>query len=445
MKKILSILVVLAMAIVSAQVLAADEVEECCPQGCDFECGLEAEYPSEASYISTYVNVIGGGGGGTTEIETAPIIKAKWEYDEEVEVDMGECADCISCVPGTCLQPGNMYYHDACPCIPGLQVKPILGNSVTVGYYAIVTDPQGVADVAHVYADIWHPDGYFKYQIELHQVGLVDPENGAPLDEYDKTIALDIWEHAFECHNDLVTINQDWAATLPAEVSPEADIVDELEEKLAYLYYGEAELDYCQPGGEYLVGVRAHDLTNSWSPFLYNTFWYIPTSAVKVDFNMIDYGGVSVSTEKWVGGDGLMTTPTKPTVKNIGNTPVNLYVWQDDMGFSDTYGEWNVKYDARLTADGEEVYYYPYEFKGDETENTSDDFPGVRIPGVLELCTQEKLDFSIHVLKGEPNSYTGQMELFACMDYPMPSVFWNTPDQYLGSPQAGLPNPNFGP
>jgi hypothetical protein len=438
MNKLLAILVVLTMTIVTASVALADptagEDDGCCPQGCEYDCGLEATYPNDATQIGTTVNILGGGGTGGSTGDVSPIVKCKWEYDLDVEVDMGECAQCVACVDGSCIDSMNMFYHDACPCIDGLQVKPILGGSVKVGYYAIVTDPQGVSQVSTVYADVWHPDGQFKYQIELHPVGFDSAD-------YDKTVALGLWDHVQSCHSDLVTINTAWEATLPVDVTAEDDILDELNEQLAYLYYGEAYISYCQPGGEYLVGVRAVDITNAWSAWLYNTFWYIPTSAVEVDFEQVNYGDVAVCTEKWVGGDALMTTPNKPTVKNIGNTPVELYVWQDDMGFSDTSGEWNVMFDARLTADGEEVYYYPYEFDGDETpDDTSDDYPGVRIPGVIDLCTQEKLDFSIHAFKGQPVVYTGVMRLYACING-LPA--WVTPIQHVGTAQTGIPQNNM--
>ena len=203
-----------------------------------------------------------------------------------------------------------------------------------------------------------------------------------------------------------------------------ADVRDELNEPLAYMYYGEALLNYCQPGGYYTVGVRAHDHIGIWCDYLWNRFWYIPTAAIEIDFDMIDYGSVAESSNKWVGGDIDMNTPTKPTVRNIGNTPVELWIEQDDMDFGKTNGDWNVEFDARMRANGQEVYYSPEE--------------RVRIPGILRMCEKEKLDFSIHVWKGFPGeTYTGTMDLFAYID--MGTFIWDTPSQHIGDAPGGVP------
>ena len=379
MKKIIALLVILSMALISIPAMA------------DFtECVDEPQI----TVINTHTNVLGcpPGGGGTTQggsDNLAPYIKVKWEYDLEA-----------SC-------------HDSC-IDAGLQVAPNLYGTRTVGYYAVVTDPNGRETVSAVYADIWHPDGSFKYQIELSKIE-------------EKQEALSRWDHAYDYHEDLITVNEDWALGLPVEVTWWEDVYDELNEQLAYLYYGEAVISYCQPGGYYCVGVRATDHCNLWSDYLCNRFWYIPTSAVEIDFGTIDYsqeGPVAVSYERWIGGDYIMGTSSKPTVRNIGNCPVELWVEQDHMGFAKTGIEWNVMFNARLTADGDEVYYYPEE--------------KVQIPGILDLCTMEKLDFSIHVLKGFPNiDYSGTMDLYAYIDDA--SYIWNTPLEFIGELPMGVP------
>jgi hypothetical protein len=437
MKKLLPTLVVFMMAISAVPtILALDpaDIPAGAPTG---ECAWDDPYyildiPTEVTVTGT-----GGTGGGVEP----PLIKCKWEYDMDFELMAEECPDCDPCdnMPG-------YFTHDACPCLPGLQVKPNLYNDVTVGYYAIVTHPYGVANVDHVYADIWHPDGTFKYQIELFPLGF--DEQGA----YNKQVALDIWDHVWTYHSDLIKINDVWAQTLtgdipgsipPVPMTPDYDIWDELNEELAYVYYGEAPISYCQPGGWYYVGVNAIGFS-SWSDWLFNRFWYIPTSGIAVDFQNINYGTVIAENDKWVGGDPDFTTPTKPTIRNIGNTPVNLYVWQDDMDFGKTGGSWNVRYDVRLTADGQVRVYYP--FTQDQIaplpdpawpENPDNFYPGARIPGTLPLCTTEKLDFSIHVYKAYLTTpYTGFMNLCALMD--IDSYIWQTPAMFQDS-VGGVP------
>jgi len=378
MKKILALSILLSMVLVSIPVTIASE--DC------WNCDIDDDNVYEG--ITTYAHVVGGGGGypgsggeGYDPIDHAPIIKCKWEYDLDV-----------------ILPPSHQWdpycnTHDACPWVPGLQVKCNLGLYEYIGYYAIITDPEGPDHVDHVYADIWHPNGEFKYQIELFPVGF-GPEG------YDKSQAIDTWDHVMQWHHSLITYSDftphDYSWSL------DYDISWELEEEDAYLYYVAAQISYCQPAGDYCVGVRAIDGLDVWSDYLYNQFWYIPTAAVYLDFDTVNYGDVVESVWKQCPGDKDIGTPSLPTVKNIGNTPVYFSVLQNDMGFGKTSGQWNVEYKARLSKDGK--YTDPY---SPDVETT--------IPGYLGMCTEEKFDFWIHVLKGmtglPPN--TGWMKIYA--------------------------------
>jgi len=407
MKKILTLLVILAMVITAAPAVLGDYPTDDCAWD-------DANCIDGITTIATMTGQSGGGGGGGGE-NSPPIIKVKWEYDLDVEIMLDECDECDPCT-------GDYWYHDACCCIPGLQVKPILGGDVTVGYYAIVTDLEGVSTVDNVYADIWHPDGQFKYQIELMPVGFEDST-------YDKSIALAEWAHVTDHHYDVLKFFDE-------SIYNVSEIFEELDQEEAYLYYAEAQINYCQPGGFYYVGVRALDNYDAWSDYLYNAFWYIPTSGVEIDFTAVNYGNVAEDFEKWAGGDENMGTSDKPTVRNIGNTPVELYVWQDDMDFGMTSGDWNVEFDARMTADGDIVYYEPFE------EDAG--YSGVRIPGVLDLCTLEKLDFSILVHKGLAGwQYSGLMRL--CAYIHMDTFVWDTPSQFVQNAPGGVPEIYEGP
>ncbi len=115
-----------------------------------------------------------------------------------------------------------------------------------------------------------------------------------------------------------------------------------------------------------------------------------------------------------------------PTVQVWGNTPVSLYVWQDDMGLGFTgqpsNKNWNVEFDIRLSADGTDIFYDPF-------ENQDATHKGVFF-GKLGLCTQEKIDNSIHVKKADPGTYDGTMCLIAYRDS---NPVWETPSQFVGS------------
>jgi hypothetical protein len=389
MKKIIAILVILAMIAPFTPAVLAIENPNSTPSN---PCCWDNE--SCAGNITTTVTMAGGG--GTSD---PPIIKCKWEYDLNVSVDLAQCPNCN--IPAGCYAQG-IWENDACPCELGLQVKPILGGDVYVGYFAVVTDPQGVATVDSVYADVWHPDGLFKYQLELFP--LTVPE------------AVAAWNHVIMCHPDLVTYS-DYG------LYNESEILEELSQGLAYLYYNEAPINYCQPGGWYKVEIIANDNYDVWSSPLLNYFWYIPTSGIEIDFTQVNYGTIAEDFEVQAGGDQNMGTSNKPTVRNIGNTPIQIWVGQDDMGFGKTGvpPEWNVGFAARLSATGAKVIYEP-------------DEPLVRIPGVLGLCTLEKLDFFITVYKGWAGyTYEGNMSLCAITDgIPV----WATPLQFEGFPPS---------
>jgi hypothetical protein len=402
MKKILTLLIVIAMALVSVPALATEP----CPD-CQWPCTWDDD--NCADPITTVANVVGcggtgGGTGGGGIIDGAPIIKCKWEYDESVLLPPAD-----ECCPDYCVE------HDACPYEPGLQVKPVLGDFVTVGYYAIVTDPQGVGHIDHVYADIWHPNGEFKYQIELFPVGLSG-------ETYDKSYALTEWAHVKAYHSNLITYG-DWER--PEGWSKDEDILEELEEEEAYLFYATADISYCQPAGEYCVGVIAIDGLDTWSEYLLNTFWYIPTAAVWIDFSVVDYGDVVESVWQQVGGDTSMMTSMMPTVKNVGNTPVYFTILQDDMDFGKTGTLWNVEYKARLGKDGD--FTSPYK-------------PNVetRIPGYLKMCIQDKFDFLIHVIKGFPDGQPNEGTMTICAHIYGICEDWISPLSFDPAPQ-GVP------
>lgn len=408
MKKLLILLLVISMALVGVSITGANgpTYPSINPSG---DCAWR-DNDSHCS-ITTEVDIAGGGGGGSGN--TNPVIKCKWEYDLNVQIDVDQCDVCSGCINAGCLVDTPYFYHDACPCVDGLQVLPILGGSVKVGYYAVVTDDEGISTISHVYADVWHPDGQFKYQIELFPLG--------------KQVGLDAFSHLLTCHDDLITYNVPYFNN-EGIINYDDDIEHELSQDLARVYYGEALISYCQPGGYYTVGVRAHDNFNAWSTYLYNYFWYIPTTAINIDFTKVDYGTAVISSWQWASGDQIMGTNAFPTIQNWGNTPVNLYVWQDDMNFGTTINqageaEWNVEFDARLGSNGQIYVYDPYE---NEDGNHKGNYFGQ-----LGLCTLEKADFSIHVKKADPGfTYTGNM---CILGYRWGNPVWVTPPNKVGN------------
>jgi hypothetical protein len=293
---------------------------------------------------TTEVTVTAGGG-------SPPIVKCKWETPDDGDTG-----------PGTQVLPSGTYqvYKE-------------------VHFWAVVTDPEGVETVSNVFVDVYHPagppeNGSFKYQLELLEV--------------DQAAGITAFENAWT--GDLITFNtgHDYDSVL-----------HQLQQGLARVYEGTQVLSYHQPAGDYQVKVKAYDLPGNPSVVLTNYFTYVAVTAMELDFTTVNYGTVQMSINKWIGGDQTFGTANLPTVRNVGNTNLQITIVQDDMGLGDTSGEPNVIYDARLGANGVHAIYAP------EQEVTLED--------VLPLCNTQKLDFSIHVKKADPAPYSGSITLGA--------------------------------
>jgi hypothetical protein len=128
-----------------------------------------------------------------------------------------------------------------------------------------------------------------------------------------------------------------------------------------------------------------------------------------------------------------------PTLRNVGNVPVGIFVCQDDMDF----GYDNVMYDARVGDHTLEGFPDPDAYIYAPDPNYPSDFTFI---GYLQLCTKDKVDFSIHVTKSwvEEEAYTGVMTLEARRyEEPPYSV---TYEYFLGDQEPGMPvPPNFNP
>jgi hypothetical protein len=311
--------------------------------------------------VITDVTVNGGNG-------SPPIVKCKWEYPDDGDPD--------HITPGTQFMPPVAYGVD----------KPI-------EFYAVVTDPDGQLTVDRVYADVFHPLSRpaiipeFKYQLEMAREATV----AGGLEEFDEAV-----------EQGLITFASGYTA---------AEVRHELEQGLAWVWEGNQVMSYHQPWGDYRVQVKAYDRNNNPSLILINFFRYVAVTACEYDFTSVSYGPVEVCTDKWVGGDTTFGTAGFPTVRNIGNTWLNVQVKQDDMGLGDTSGVWNVQFDARLGAMGvgTDVFFDPAWRK----EATPPAGSWTTLPDILQLCNTQKLDFSIHVMKADPGSYTGNM-LLSC-------------------------------
>jgi len=303
--------------------------------------------PVSAAEVTTSVNMAVGGG-------QIPAVLAKWET-EPGDASM-ESGDPIHCVPGSQFMPPGTF-----------------NGAKFLNYYAVVTDEEDGGNVMMTYADVYHPDGTFKYQIIFTKMSKAD---------------------GIAAFNAATPIG-----LLKLNGQDAAYVKNELDKETAAVWMGTAEIHYCQMDGNYRVDVRAVDQNSNPSPWLCNTFYYVPVTAAEYDFTAVNYGSVNMGAPAvWRAGDVFFISGDgKPTVRNVGNTKLNIVVNQSDMGFGrEVSGAWDVQFDARLGHTSAEPLYDP--------------FTDHELIDTLDRSHTDELDFSIHVIKGF-GSHSGTMTL----------------------------------
>ena len=314
----------------------------------------------------------------------APIVKAKWEANENRYTDASTDA-------GAQIMPSGKY-----------QVNK------TISLCSIVTDPDGLADVTTapgaVYGDVFYPTNIDLGDDHVALPGQSGLGCGALMQE-DKLTKLgkDAGIELFcnkvrNLNSNLPTFNTGYNYD---EICAEDG---ELMKETAAVYCTTKVLSYEDPSGDYTVWAVAQDKVGLQGQ-LVNTFTYLPVTAFETDFNSIVYGNVRLATHKIISGDLKWDALNAggASVRNVGNTRLSMQVWQNDMGFGKTDTNWNVKYDARVGSDASFSSYWP--------EVTQ------KLAEKLDLSELDEMDFSIDVSKFPPthvgDGYTGTMTLSA--------------------------------
>ena len=312
-----------------------------------------------------------------------PIVKVKWEayvdrYSDEL--------------PG----PGAQFAASG-----------VYNGHLTIALCAIVTDPDGLADIDNVYGDVFYPTGI---ALGDHHVPLADQSGlgcGALMQEdtlsrLSKQDGIDLF-----C-GDVRTLNENLPMFDPAYDYDEICAQDgELMKETAAVYCGEKQISYEDPSGIYEVWAVAQD-KNGLQDTLVNQFEYLETTAFETDFSQVAYGNVKLNTHKIINGD--LTWDAMDTglasVRNVGNTRLQMAVVQDDMGLGMTDGLYNVEYDARVGSNAPFAIYPPNN-------------PPTPLLDLLDLSELDEMDFSILIKKFPPTNpgpgYTGTMTLSATM------------------------------
>lgn len=310
----------------------------------------------------------------------APIVKAKWEMNSTKISGIYQEGD-DSTAAGAQFNPSGQY-----------QV------SKTITVCGVVTDPDGLADVDGVYADIYYPVNiYLGDNHESGRQGCGALMQEVTLNKLSKADGIELFCNKVKNNNNnLPAFNTNYNYD---EICAQDG---ELMKETAAVYCGEKVLSYEDPSGDYRVVVMGQD-KNGMSGTLENTFKYLPLTAFETDFTAINYGNVKLNTHKIINGN-LTFNPADgmATVRNVGNTRLAMKVMQDDMGLGMTDTTWNVKYDGRVGSSASFISYYPNVWK---TLNNQ-----------MDLSETNEMDFSIDITKfpfPPQNSYTGNMTLGA--------------------------------
>ncbi|GAI79616.1 unnamed protein product, partial [marine sediment metagenome] len=142
------------------------------------------------------------------------------------------------------------------------------------------------------------------------------------------------------------------------------------------------EMDYCQPAGNYTVEAIAVDQGGK-AGTLINSFEYLSIIALRCDFAKISWGNVNVNQWNVLYGDEDMTTPTKPTVHNIGNDPAKIELHFTEMT-GQNFGKKIIDFDASMLGGHIELVAC--------TPGVITDDAG---PVALLPCTPTQIDFSV--------------------------------------------------
>lgn len=287
--------------------------------------------------------------------------------------------------------------HD--PATNGTQIEPVPGSTRPVKFYVVVGDPNGVDDVSAVYIKVYHPDDSFKYQLDaIRPDWTVIP--------YDGMIDMD-----GDCSPDMAV--PDALAALDAEgritygYDPRREATMTLDTLMFDLENGKqllvelmGEMDYHQPAGDYRVEAIVVDQGGE-SGMLENTFNYLSIVALRCDFSSINWGRVNVCQWNILYGDADMTTPTKPTIQNIGNDPAKIELHFTAM-VGENFGKTITDFDATMLGGHIELVAC--------TPMVITD--GTLEPVMLPPCTPTQIDFSVHPPTGTPeDTYRGEMTI----------------------------------
>jgi hypothetical protein len=166
----------------------------------------------------------------------------------------------------------------------------------------------------------------------------------------------------------------------------------------AEVWNGSFSLAFDQEPGIYAVELRDTFADGTEISTMSVPLEYLAVTCYEFDFTAVSFGSITHGKLCTMEGDAEFGTSDRPTVRNIGNVPLRLSLWQDDMHIGKGgRGEWWVRYGVRLGDGGSFVRYSPEE--------------DTVLPEVIGSGDSVPLSFSIETFFGDTGSYSGQITL----------------------------------
>lgn len=302
---------------------------------------------------------------------------------------------------------------------PETQLYPELSAERSDDIYAcvVVSDPQGRGDIQNVYVDVYHPTGTEGILPCVKADGNKCDYNNSIGKPYDNTTADGLFKYQVHAAKlDVVTQRTDIEGC--KTLAKNAGLItqaqyDEINYKIFsqpewYMYKVYLPMLYHQPAGIYTIKAWATDTASGVSTPLTNTFEWVSTVALEIDFAAgLNYGIIQPSVYKVIQGNydmGVSTFDGAPTVKNEGNERVQIGVSTTTLKgltHQKEITDFDVKWDPEEKGFGYGQIYF--------TAGTPQ-----TLVDPLELCQTEKIDFSVHAAVGLPaDIYTGVMTITA--------------------------------
>jgi hypothetical protein len=271
-----------------------------------------------------------------------------------------------------------------------------------VAICALASDPNGLADINKISGNVFYPqDIFLGSDNSVSQSGCGQQKGGeVALETLSKEAGWNLFCERIRNQNNNLPV---FSAGFDYEKICGVD--GELVKATAAVACGKIELAYNDPSGDYKTAVAAQDKAGL-AGTLENSFKYLELVAFEIDFDHLDYGAMRLNDKKIVSGDPIFSPDDGlPTVRNIGNTRLEIKIKQDDTGLGQDIGGsgWNVLYSGRVGSGAAFTNYWP------ETWTS--------LANSLNLSQASPLDLAIEIFKfpvGRADSnYAGRLSLSA--------------------------------